>query len=386
MIQFIQGIFYDLASQITKMLADLNALSPGNKKLLKFHANTIGRFQRLYVEVNQLINSGELEVEEFLPNNISRYYKFNERYQSIEQYCYQPVMRFGSAEEYLNSLIDLIYLQIKCTHPCPLIAAMSNSEQYYWAYPHFYIIAVPLGDEKNLLNVPDLYHEIAHFIFDEYGSFILRQFLPILEAYYDKETKRLLNENPNPSRLETIKNVKKRWEESWIEEFSCDLIATYLTGVAYAWTNLKITTLSSGRSEVYKGSVTHPSDESRMQVIIAMLEKLALTKEAEDVKKEWNYFLSIVNVSNPKPSLYKFIFPPDLLHQLTTTVFDVCETAIGLNSYPNQMQEFEKPVSKILNEAWENAFNTPSKYSKWEQRAIEEIKLSFLKATNFADS
>jgi hypothetical protein len=82
----------------------------------------------------------------------------------IEIYRYQVILKYGKAESYLNKKIKLIYDEIKCLQSVPLVTTINNSDEYYWVHPQYEIIAVPTGEEKSLLNLPDLYHEIGHLI------------------------------------------------------------------------------------------------------------------------------------------------------------------------------------------------------------------------------
>ena len=102
-------------------------------------------------------------------------------------------------------------------------------------------------------------------------------------------------------------------------EFTCDFIATYLVGPAYAWTNLKLTTLSSGKDRIYADSPSHPSDESRMRAIFFMLKLMGHTAELTQIEESWKEFLAASN--NPIPSNYNFIFPQSIIEQLAKNVF-----------------------------------------------------------------
>src|SRR5205823_3133932 len=102
---------------------------------------------------------------------------------------------------------------------------------------------------------------------------------------------RVLLEQRPVSLITFYREKNSWWLSSWIMEFTCDLVATYLVGSAYAWTNLKLTTLSSGKNRVYHDSPSHPSDEARMRTIFYMLNKMGLTEDVEQLEISWNKFL-----------------------------------------------------------------------------------------------
>ena len=68
------------------------------------------------------------------------------------------------------------------------------------------------------------------------------------------------------------------------------MIATYLVGPAYGWSNFKLATVSLNKNKTYKDSQSHPSDESRMRAILSMLEKTGYLTEASEIKRSWENF------------------------------------------------------------------------------------------------
>ena len=374
MISFIKGVFYDLSFRISKMITDLE-----NRKLNNllhsdipdtFYQNTIKQLSSLRNEIQGITASGDLDIESIASNNLIRYNTIFEKFQSIELFRYQVIINYGSAEHYFNKKIKRIYAEIKNAQTPPLVTTISNSESYYWAHPYFAIIAVPLGEEKNLLNLPDLYHEICHFIYKHYAKFLIGNFLDTVQKYFDDEIERVIEEHRAARYISFYRDKLQKWLNGWIEEFTCDLVATYLVGPAYAWTNLKLSTISSGNDRIYIDNPSHPSDEARMRAIFHMLDITGQGADAAKIKDSWNKFL--VATANPIPPDYKFIFPEHLLEQLANTVLEGCK-AIGLSDYESQVTEFGNPISKILNDAWEILLNDPVGFDLWEVNAIASI-------------
>lgn len=374
MISFIKGVFYDLSFRISKMITDLENRKQNN--LLHndipdtFYQNTIKQLSSLRNEIQVITTSGDLNIESIASNNLIRYNTIFEKFQSIELFRYQVIINYGSAEHYFNKKIKRIYAEIKNAQTPPLVTTISNSESYYWAHPYFAIIAVPLGEEKNLLNLPDLYHEICHFIYKHYAKFLIGNFLDTVQKYFDDEIERVIEEHRAARYISFYRDKLQKWLNGWIEEFTCDLVATYLVGPAYAWTNLKLSTISSGNDRIYIDNPSHPSDEARMRAIFHMLYITGQGAEAEKIKDSWSKFL--IATANPIPPDYKFIFPEHLLEQLANTVLEGCK-AIGLNDYESQVKEFGNPISKILNDAWDVLLQDPSGFDAWEANAITEI-------------
>ncbi len=375
MIPFVKGIIHDMANKTDKLLANLAAKILPVELDQNFFDKTVEELNDLRIEILDLINSGDLEIPALASNNIIKYNTFHERLLTIEVFRYLIIMNFGEAEVYFKKKIQRIYDEIHSIQTPPIITTISNSENYYWALPSYDIIAVPTGEEKSLLNLPDLYHEMGHLIYNQSAIFLKRDIEAVISEYYCKEAQLVDDEGRSPALKAVFKEKHYYWLGSWVMEFVCDLIATYLVGPAYAWTNLKLTTLSSVNDRIYQDSPSHPSDESRMRAIFYMLEKMGHSTELINVKQSWNDFLAATN--NPQPSHYDYVFPQEIIEKLADYVFDGCK-ALDLQVYSDQIKEFGYPISKILNDAWEKSFNDPSGFADWEKEEIKKIGLPLL--------
>jgi len=370
MIVFIKGIFYDQTSRITKMLSDL--ISPTlNAEMDKAFLNkTIQMLDELKKEIQSLLNSGDLEVEELASYNIIRYNTFHERLMMIELFRYLVIVNYGLPEEYFKKKINRIYKEVNCLQKQPIVTTISNSENYYWALPTYDIIAVPTGEERNLLNLPDIYHETGHLIYNQYESYLKGKIEELISQYYQAEIQRVVDEDRDPYLITFFRDKSAKWVSGWVMEFTCDFIATYLVGPAYACTNLKLAILSSSKDRIYADSPSHPSDESRMRGIFFVLSLMGHDDELVQIKEYWNEFLAVTK--NLIPANYHFIFPQRLIEQLSRNVLEGCK-AIDLRVYGDQVKEFENPISKILNDAWQELFDNPVNFANWEQDRINEI-------------
>lgn len=369
MIYFIRAIFFDLISRVDKMQSQLKSKEITSISANEFKIKTINVIESLHRRVNEIIISGDLDLAWLERNNIIRYNTFLEELLEIELFMFQVILKYDKGEEYFEKVITNIYSEIQCTQSTPLITTISNSENYYWAYPKYSIIAVPDGEEQNLLNLPDLYHEIAHLIYKQYKVFLIKDIETKVVRYYKRQKLDAKNNN-NDNIISHFSHIETNWLNSWIEEYTCDLIGTYLVGTAYAWTNLKLTTVSSGSNRVFAVSESHPSDESRMRAIFSMLKLTGTDINSSEVVNSWDRFVNIT--ANIKVNLYDFIFPDELIIELSKNVLAGCQ-AIGLCSYSEQLKGKSKPISKILNNAWEQILSKPEQFSNWEQKEIESI-------------
>lgn len=370
MIAFTKAIVFDLSSKIGKLLHNLSqkALIPELDR--RFYDQTVSLLTDLENDIRMLINSGYLDIPSLTNNNIITYNTFFERLSTIEVFRYLIIMNFGEAEIYFKNLIRRIYKEVHLIPDPPIITTISNSENYYWALPSYDIIAVPTGEEKCLLNLPDLFHEMGHLIYNQSATFLKQNIDSIIEKFYQDESQRILNEGRPPQLITLFRQKKNDWLDSWVMEFSCDLIAAYLVGPAYAWTNLKLSTLSAN-DKLFRDSPSHPSDEARMRAIFYMLRKLGHTNEMTEITSYWDEFLLATN--NPRPSNYDYIFPQVLIEKLADAIAQGCAD-LDLQPYSEQVREFGNPISKVLNDAWVKVINDPDQFIFWEAQIVNSIK------------
>ena len=366
---FIRAIYHDLLSRVKNLIHELEAREIHPEIDVNFVENTKSNLHQLSKEITYRIESGDLEEDGLRRNNLRRYSSLQERFQLLEAYPYQVILKYQEPEVYLNKKVHLIYEQIRCLHEVPIITTISNFEQYYWAHPYYNIIAVPLGEEKNLLNLPDLYHEIAHLIFLIYKNYLLGDFLSDLSTYVEEEKRIIEEEDLGEELSKELDDAHELWIEHWLEEFVCDLIATFLVGEAYGWSNLKISSIHLKDVGIYQSFPAHPADEARMRMIFKMLDKLNLPQE--DLQHSWDSFRQLV--ATPKPRDYDILYPDHLLEKLTDYVFQGCQD-IDLASYIEQVETDEVTVAEILNEAWVKIRTDSNGYPDWQINTINELR------------
>lgn len=372
---FIKGLFIDLCSRIDKMITQLSLLSVTNPVASEFKAKTITSLEELKIEIDDVINGGTLDLDTFLSNNIINYNSFNNALLEIELFEYLAIHRIGFPEEYFEKLINTVYVQIECSQSVPFLSTISDSDEYFWAYPKYNMIALPQGEEKHLLNLSDLFHEIGHLIFLQYKDYLVGECIPLMKDHYEVERQRLTDDGQIDF-VQKLVEAETWWEDSWSEEFACDLIATYLVGPAFAWTNIKMSTVSCSYNGIYsqvKFFREHPPDEARMRAVFRMLEITGFTKELTEIKAAWEKFLG--EIQNGKPDYYDFVFTDNLINDICDNVFKGCSD-IGLKPYSQQLKDNRRPISLIINETWHVLRNDPDNFNDWQDTQIKALNPS----------
>jgi hypothetical protein len=364
MIDLIKGLFIGLNDRLDKMLEHLAPITMNTGPGADFKATTILELYSLKEKISDIIDEGLIGLDEFAPNSLVQYSMINDEFIEIEKFRYIALSRYKrEAEGYFERLIQKIWSEIGSFRKVPFISTISNSDAYYWAYPKYNMIALPQDEEKYLLCLPDLYHEIAHLIFQfEDGEYFVGDFITKIKENYTSNT-------TTPIDFGLMHEAINQWQSSWVEEFACDMIATYLVGPAYAWEHLKVCAIHSGDYNNTKLIFNnHPYNEARMRAIFKILELTGHSKEVVIIKKSWDHFLVIIQ--KIKPTFYDAILPDELIEILTENVFKGCKN-IALISYAEQLAKSTLPVSKVINDAWDYVRRYPEGFSKWEKTQIQ---------------
>jgi hypothetical protein len=363
MSQFVRGLFTDLHINIDKMTAVLNGITMSRRIASNFKKETVELLNVIRGQIITLNNKGYLNSPTYVRNMIINYRSFTNDVTDIELYRYLAIVNYREqVDGHFEDLLARIYKEIGSLQTCPFVSTFSNSDTYYWAEIGSGMIALPYGEERNILNLSDLYHEIGHFLYEQHKPDFTGDFIARIDAFYKQKH----------ASFPLAIYVMNRWEMTWMEEFACDLIATFLTGPAYAWTNLKITIASSVQNVFGQtnSKSDHPANEARMRAIFAMLHLTGHKSELIQIETSWADFLN--NISTKPQASYQDIYPQEFIDLLAQSVFKGCQN-IALRSYNEQLTLPSPPVSLIINEAWNIMNTSPDQFKNWEESKVAEL-------------
>ncbi|MDF2188323.1 hypothetical protein [Paraflavitalea sp. CAU 1676] len=371
---FIKALYVDLLHRIDIVVADINGRSIHPDIRNRFIAETNKQFSDIRDEIISTINGGDLDLPQMEGNNL---YKFNGLYRTfmaIHSYRYLAIRNYDDPEIFFFKLISKIYSEHRISAIPPIVSTISNHDSYYWAVPYFEIIALPCGEEYSLLNLPDMYHEIGHLLHSMFQGKSCEISSGVIEQHFDRELVRIQDEGLGAHYADAIDEAKYLWKESWLEEFSCDLVGAYMTGAAYGWTNLKLLSTGRGFGKIYERNESHPADEARMRLIICMLDKLGLHQEKAEIELAWQIFLQETHPQVPKE--HALLYPDYLLQHVIDEFFAFYQNA-DLVSYPELAQAGHLSVAQVLNKGWRQAQTNSANYYKYETDAINELRIDF---------
>jgi len=278
---------------------------------------------------------------------------------------------------YLNKLIFKIHQEINLPLTPPSVACISTN--YYYLHSFTNVIFVPLGESNFLLHLPDVFHEIGHEVFYNKGNELrlkkvnenCHEAIRIITKYYRELLARKIRETGPPGIPKIIKYFHSQWKDYWMEEFFCDLFACYTLGPAYAWSHLYLTTKKT--EDAYSLSQKHPSDDSRMKMLLLGLRKLGFSSEAESLQSKWNNLPLIANI---EPIVeYQYAYPIELMEEVSDLFLEgLRESGFSIVS-PEKLENLnQNSIIKLLNEAWKTFWKDPVTFRKWEEKAVEKLK------------
>ena len=319
-----------------------------------------------------------------LPSNIvginfySDYRLCCERIHEIEYHGVQVLRKYGDREYYfLNLIKEIIQNQLRVSISIPMVTTIKSNNEYFWADIGYELIGIPSGEEYHLTSLPDLIHEISHFIIGNpnINVWLIGDITTKINNHFDKEFADAEDRARSSQKLlRDLPIWKNNWNDKWLIEFSCDMLATYFVGSAYAWTNLKISAADLPKDIYSVDKKEHPSHEARMRAINEMLIMIGEESEIASINKEWDELLNFPNYD--KPNNYGMVFPEILLKNLAFNIYTGCQK-MGYLSYPEQMNQIEYPISKLMNDAWHFLLAEPSKYNIWEKEQIKILHKKF---------
>jgi len=303
------------------------------------------------------------------------------RYISSVEYFGIPALYHQTPEGgFLNKLVFRIHQEIDLPFNPPSVCCTAT--EHYFSHLFTNVIFAPLSESEFLLHLPDLYHELGHCVLVNMES-VLR-----LEAvrdnyclafskvtdHYNRLLKSKRREIGPPEIPMIVEWIHSQWK-SWINEFFCDLFALCTVGPAYAWSHLHLTIKRS--DDIHELSIlqkqTHPSDESRMRILIHGLRNLGFDKEAEKISSRWS---KLAAYWGTPPTEYQYAYPESLLSDITKLTLDgLRQSAFSIVSHEILTDTNNNEIRAMLNEAWQVFWRSkPEDFRSWEEKRVTTLR------------
>lgn len=383
--EFFSGQVRLLLKRCHTLLERLNSLNNLPDELQPYVQELGGTISKIATGIRKLLDDPDFGAEPLLVNQFDDYKRFAELVNILEWHPVALLDHYNDRDHYFYLFAKQFCEQVQYPYQSPLVNAHSN--EYFSSLAAVNMVSVPLCEDRHLLAVPDFVHEVGHIVFMQVWKQLVQQFTQYFHPYIEGQKIKAANQSSPQAYQDYFDLLDKSWER-YVQEFFCDVFATYLVGPAYGWSHLRLV-LSSQSGELYHPSFgetgTHPADESRMRLILLTLEEMGADTEARMINDQWKAFTSVV-VDKPDGE-YGFCYPEDILQKLSRQVLKVCRELDLIPFFDQPKDEHNLP--SLMQAAWEQFHSDPRTYPEWEMKKTDALK-SLLSTplrgdTDFAD-
>ena len=376
MSDFVRGLILDLRGRCDILLAELEEAIV-NADLKDYANRTRSRILFVKTRLHHLLERLDSKAARYSARNV--FFDFKERSNEIQfhEYISVPfVSRYDKHDIYFNRLLRLSCEQTG--YPLAMPVGSTLGQAYYYSYPGEGIVVSPFLQAHSLLNLPDMFHELGHIIFNEYREWLKKPFNAMCDRYFSEQKAEAQRLGGAEGFAEIISRIEYKWSGDWLGEFVCDVIGTYLVGEPYGWANLYLCAHTKSSDTVYMPDIrsfdvtVHPSDESRMRAIFSTVKYISPDTSLSDLQKDWSEYISTLGPE--KPDHYDFFYPDNLIDGLVGAVIRSCEE-IGLHSFVSSSTKNHDPyVVKLIESAWKKFRTDPDGYVAWERENISILR------------
>jgi hypothetical protein len=367
----LHNLLLDLKRRGQCVLTELAILEKGLPTDFDAHrANVVKRLTRALSLVDDLLADPDLANPLLEPNFFIDFKRLSELVLNVEDSSLLILKRCSQEDCFLSALLRQICREVGYKDPAPLCGALSF--QYFQALMGMDIIMTPQTQASELLALPDLYHELAHFVLFRRRSEFEVPLSGLIHKYFADAIRKGKQQGLPKASLEIIRDNHALWTGSWHVEFACDMVATYWCGPAYGLANLR---LSATRGDPYQDGTTHPADDARRAGIECILRLAGESRAAGEIDTLWRDLKRLS--PSAQPAGYAKRYSTRLLEKLAECVYEAC-TKAGFNPFANQQRQQDAFVSRAVSDAWKTFQHDAGAFPTFESSAIERLKKQLL--------
>ncbi len=359
----LRGLVTDLEVRAAGVVASLEG---ADARLVDRVTNLSTQADFIRTEARALLGA-ELEKTELADEHFRQYRAYNQVLVLRETYELPLLQRFCDADAAATGLCWELLNQIGWRDDKPVLGCYSNS--YYWTVPPLGLIGLPANEERRLLGVPVLAHELGHLAFKRDSATLVGDFHETLHACVNAASSSPPQGLSGAEAREFYIGVFYSWLV-WLQEFVCDLFAAYLLGPALGHQMLRVACIHGHAEPLYeplRGGV-HPADDARMRAACQMLRRIGQQEAAEQIEGRWG---GLAAALGQKPDArYSMVYPDELIRELADDVEHGCRR-LGLSAYQPTSKEGHIPT--LVNQAWDRVENDPASYASWEEKTLRHF-------------
>lgn len=366
MASLLQNLLLDLKRRGNFVLNELGALDGRLPSDFERHrSEAMQRIERAIGLVDQILADPDIGSPQLEPNFFMDFKRLSELVLNIEDSSLLILKRCSPEDQFLSALLGQMCVEVGFPDSPPLCGALSF--QYFQALIEMDIIVTPQAQAGELLALPDLYHELAHFVVFRQRAVLEVRLLGLIHGFFADALRKGHQQGLPEASLKSIEDNYALWTGSWHVEFACDMIATYWCGPSYGLANLR---LSATRGDPYQDSGTHPADEARRAGIARILRLAGDSKAADEIDRMWEDLKRLS--PSAQPSGYMKRYPARLIEEVGQCIYQFCADLL-LQRY-SQQKGGSVFVGAAVAQAWEAFQRDAANFAVYEDAAIRALR------------
>jgi hypothetical protein len=367
MASLLHNLLLDLRRRGRCILKELAALEDILSVEFNAHRREVAeRLSRALGVVDRMLSDPDLANPLLEPNFFIDFKRLSELILNVEDSSLLILKRCSPEDRFLSALLQQICREVGYKNSPPLCSALSF--QYFQALMGMDIIMTPQNQASDLLALPDLYHELAHFVLFLQRAEFEVPLLGLIHGFFANAIRKGKQQGLPKGSMNIIRENHALWTSSWHVEFACDMIATYWCGPAYGMANLR---LSATRGDPYQDNMTHPADDARRAGINCILKLAGETRAADEIDHMWDDLKRLS--PSARPPGYAKRYATRLLEQLAQCVYTACEES-GFRDFAEQQKREDAFVSRAVSAAWQAFQHDPGEFPSFESSTIDRLK------------
>lgn len=295
----------------------------------------------------------------------------------VEIYALPAMARFTADERFLTRLLFHLHQEIVYPLPPPIAACFASD--YYWSYPEWNVVFVPLCESEMILHLPDLVHEMGHILIHHLRDPRVKSFCAhyercrqIVDQHYRRQLaeRRTLGGPQDYLRLQI--HFRQQWLDKWLQEMVCDLFALFVLGPPFVWAHCHLAAKVCKHifSFSHEQITTHPADDARMKAMLASLRLSGFDNEAKTIDEQWKQLVNILG--HKKDADYHLAYPDNLIEAIAVEIHRGT-SALGCRMISKESISKDDGTSVVglFNNAWNIFWQNTEDYPKWEEKQIQ---------------
>jgi hypothetical protein len=319
--------------------------------------------------VRRLLLDPDLEHPSLAKQFFIEYKRLAELIQLVEENSLLALKRFNLDDRFASALLARICQESGVSGETPLCS--TTSPQYYFTLPLLNVVFVPCTETSRLLGLADLFHELGHLVAARHRHALVDSLLGLVDSELDELVRQARQSSWPDALIKALGSARDRWRGPWLVEVVSDLVATYLAGPAYGWSNIRLCGAMS--PDLFGDQSSHPADSARAYGIGALLRRLGFDIEADAIDQQWRELVDLAG--DTEPPTFRLSYPQQLIEKLAQASVDTCG-ALGLVPY-GKLSTGSQTVAALLNEAWTRFRDDPAAYPTWEHRELGILRQQF---------